>query len=83
MDNKRKRYQKQNNYEAEFLIKNPEYHLIYLELLKEARTWHGSGQYWLENECNRRAECLSRGAVDGYKMKEHSEELFFPTKKFM
>ena len=82
MENKRKRYNQRNNSVPEFLQKNPEYHLIYMRLLKEARTWNGSGQYWLGSECSRRASCLLRGDVDGYKTETQSEDLFFPTKKF-
>ena len=81
MENKRKRYNQRDNSVSDFLIQNPEYHLIYFRLLKEARTWNGSGQYWLGRECSRRASCLLRGDVGGYKTETHSEELFYKTKK--
>ena len=83
MDNKRKRYQKQNNYEAEFLIKNPEYHLIYLELLKEARTWNGSGQYLLAKECEILATKLLNGSTEHVNVIVKTENNFYKTKKFI
>ena len=80
MENKRKKYHKISNHT--FLQLNPEYHLIYLGLLKEAKTWRGSGQYWLGDDCIKRANCLTRGDINGSKITKHSEDLFHPTKKF-
>ena len=64
--------------EPHFLEQNPQYHLKYNELLKEARIWNNSGQYWLGKEANRRANCLLQGNIDGYKEVTHSHELHYP-----
>ena len=69
----RRRYN-QNN----FLLENPEYHLKYLELLKESRIWNNSGQYWMGRESMRRANCLLKGDIEGYKQVKHSHELSYP-----
>ena len=61
----------------DFLQKNPEYNLLYLQLLKEARIWNAMSQYWLGSEANRRANCLLKGDIDGYKQVKHSNELYF------
>ncbi len=61
-----------------FLQDNPEYNLKYNELLKEARVWNNSSQYWLGLEATRRAKCLLNGDVDGYKQVKHSHELYYP-----
>ena len=71
-----KRRQNKQNY-SDFLIKNPEYHLKYIELLKEARVWNSTGQYWLGNESSRRAKCLEKGDVAGYLSFKHSDILFY------
>ena len=44
--------------EPHFLELNPYYNLKYNELLKEARVWNNSAQYWLSREATRRAACL-------------------------
>ena len=61
-----------------FLEENPEYHLKYYELLKEATIWNNSGQYWLGKEANRRASCLLQGDVLGYEKVIHSDVLHYP-----
>ena len=61
-----------------FLDENPEYHLKYYELIKEARIWNNSGQYWLGKEATRRANCLHQGDIAGYEKVTHSEELHYP-----
>ena len=69
---------KQNQQSNSFLLENPEYHLKYNELLKESRIWNNSAQYWLGQEALRRAHCLLRGDVDGYKTVKHSHVLSYP-----
>ena len=64
--------------EPHFLEQNPQYHLKYNELLKEARIWNNSGQYWLGKEANRRANCLLLGDITGYEKVTHSHELHYP-----
>jgi len=72
--NRRHKQHSQNT----FLQDNPEYHLKYNELLKEARVWNSEAQYWLSLEATRRAKCLLNGDVDGYKQRKHSHELCYP-----
>ena len=61
-----------------FLEENPEYHLKYYELIKDARIWNNSGQYWLGKEATRRAKCLLQGDITGYDKVIHSHELHYP-----
>ena len=68
--------------EPHYFTKEPEYLLLYNELLKNESYWRGSGQYFMAQECQRRAKCLLDGNIEGYKQVVHSEKLFFPTKKF-
>ena len=68
---------KNNKYVNNFLIENPEYHLIYLQLLKDARVWNSTSQYWLGAEATRRAKSLVNGDIDGYKIIKYSDQLYF------
>ena len=68
---------KKNRVIKNFLQENPEYNLLYHQLLKEARVWNSISQYWLANEATRRANCLLKGDIDGYKQVKHSNELYF------
>ena len=61
-----------------FLEEKPEYHLKYYELIKDARIWNNSGQYWLGKEATRRAKCLLQGDITGYEKVTHSHELHYP-----
>ena len=63
---------KRERVENNFLQNNPNYHLEYSILRKEATFWNNSAQYWMGQEATRRAECLLRGDVDGYKTVKHS-----------
>jgi hypothetical protein len=74
MNRRRNQHQSQNT----FLQDNPEYHIKYYELRKEARVWNNTGQYWLGQEANRRAASLLNGDVDGYNAVKHSHELCYP-----
>tara|TARA_B110000285_G_C15112033_1_gene611700 strand:- start:746 stop:976 length:231 start_codon:yes stop_codon:yes gene_type:complete len=68
---------KPRNYQSSnFLIQNPEYHLKYYELLKEARIWNNTAQYWMGAEASRRAKCLANGDIAGYLSCRHSDELY-------
>ena len=64
--------------EPSFIESNPEYLLIYNRLIKEAKFWNNSAQYWLGKEAKRRSECLLRGDIVGYKQEVHSEKLHYP-----
>lgn len=64
--------------EPHFLELNPHYNLKYNELLKEARVWNNSAQYWLSSEASRRAACLLNGDISGYKQVKYSDELCYP-----
>jgi len=55
--------------------------LNYNRLIREAREWNNSGQYWLGKEAERRAKCLIENNQVDYKRQVHSEELFMKTKK--
>ena len=68
--------------EKHFLENNPEYIVIYYALLKEARVWNGSGQYWLGKESEKRAKYLLEGDIKGYEKVPKSEKLFYKTKRF-
>jgi hypothetical protein len=60
-----------------FLETSPYYTIKYNELLKEARIWNSTSQYFLGCEAERRAKCLLNGNIKGYEQRKHSEELFF------
>ena len=64
--------------QSNYLKLNPEYHLIYFNLLKEAKSWNNCSQYWLGKEATRRAGCLLRGDIDGYEKAKYSHELHYP-----
>ena len=68
--------------ETHYFFTNDECHHRYYELLKEARTWNGAGQYWLAKECERRAQCLMNGSDDGL-IPVRSEKLLQKTKRLM
>ena len=65
-------------HEPHFLQLHSEYHLKYNELRKEARIWNNSAQYWLGKEATRRADCLLRGDIAGYKQVAYSDVLHYP-----
>ena len=67
--------------EKHFLEKNSKYIVIYYILLKEARVWNGSGQYWLGKESEKRAKYLLEGDVKSYEEYPKSEDLFYKTKR--
>ena len=46
------------------LITNPEYNILYQTLIKEARMWNNSGQYWLGKEAEKKALTLLNGNID-------------------
>ena len=63
--------------EPSFIELNPEYNIIYYQLLKDGRVWTSCGQYWLAKEANRRANALLTGDLDQYKIVKHSHDLYF------
>lgn len=66
-----------------FLINNPEYNILYQNLLKEARIWNNSGQYWLGREAEKKALALLNGRPDEASTITKTEQFFFKTKKYL
>ena len=66
-----------NHVENNFLIKHPEYHLLYYQLIKEAKFWNNSGQYWLGKETYQRAQHLLNGEVEQSMKPIQSERLYY------
>lgn len=64
-----------------FLKDNPEYHGIYLDLMKTANMWEKSGQYLMASEDYRRAKCLEHGNVKAYEHTVKPETLYMSTRK--
>jgi hypothetical protein len=60
-----------------FLETSSYYTIKYHEVLKEARIWNSTGQYFLGQEAERRAKCLLIGNINGYEQRKHSEHLFY------
>ena len=69
--------------EPSFLENNPEYYIQYYEFIKNECIWNNSGQYWLGQESQRRATAILNENIDEYKIQNHSEKLFFKTKKYL
>jgi hypothetical protein len=63
--------------EKNFLEVNGEYHLMYLQFLKDARIWNSTGQYWLGIENTRRAISLLNGNVADALIPIRSENVYF------
>ena len=59
----------------------PEYILKYLDMLKQECHWRNNGQYFMAQECLRRAKCLEAENVTGYESYRKTEELYCDTKK--
>ena len=57
------------------------YFILYNELLKTERYWRNSGQYFMAQECEKRAKCLLNENIDDYKKVTHTEHLYCPTRK--
>ena len=80
----RKPYKKRRNHKREKHLMDIDtfYHIEYKRLLKDAKFWNNSGQYWLGQESQRRANAILIENIDEYKIQNHSEKLFFKNKKF-
>ena len=63
--------------EKHLMEKQPEYNLIYQRLLKEARVWNNSGQYWLGAESMRKAKQFLNGDISECNVPNKSENLFY------
>jgi len=63
------------------LITNPEYNILYQTLIKEARMWNNSGQYWLGKEAEKKALTLLNGNIDEARTITKTERFFFKTKR--
>jgi len=68
-----------NSYKREetLIETDASYYVIYTQLRKDARVWNSMAQYWLGDECNRRASALLRGDVEQYNVVKHSNDLYF------
>ena len=64
-----------------FLISNPEYNILYQNILKEARIWNNSGQYWLGKEAEKKAMGLLNGGLEQAKVITKTEQFFFKTSR--
>jgi len=60
---------------------NPEYGLIYQNLLKQERLWMNSGQYFMAKECQGRAARLLNEDISEIHIVIPTERLYCPTKK--
>ena len=65
-----------------YFLTNPQCHHRYHELLKEAKTWNGAGQYWLAKECELLATQLLNGSTEHVNVIVKTENNFYKTKKF-
>lgn len=66
-----------------YFLTNPHCHHRYYELLKEARTWNGSGQYLLAKECEILATKLLNGSKEHVNVIVKTENNFYKTQKFI
>tara|TARA_Y100000996_G_scaffold191366_1_gene149689 strand:- start:2213 stop:2437 length:225 start_codon:yes stop_codon:yes gene_type:complete len=64
-----------------FLITYPEYNILYQSLLKEARMWNNSGQYWLGKEAEKKAAGLLNGQLEQATTITKTEQFFFKTNR--
>ena len=69
-------YRRGNKLEPHFLEIHSEYNLIYQQLLKEARFWNSSGQYWLALESTNKAKQLLNGDI-GLSLKATPTEIYY------
>jgi len=60
---------------------NPEYLVIYNELMKQHRFWNSSGQYFMARECGSKAKQLLSENLEGFNQSVKPEGLYCPTKK--
>ena len=80
-----RKQRKRRNYKRETHLMETDtfYHIEYKRLVKQAKNWNDTGQYWLGKECERRANAILNENIDEYKIENHSEKLFFKTKKYL
>jgi len=76
MANRKKRNNKKHLFET-----NPEYLILYLDMLKQERCWRTQGQYYMARECQRRASNLKNEKINDYNSYQKTENLYCPTKK--
>ena len=60
---------------------NPEYNLIYQNLLKQERVWRSTGQYFMAKEYERRAVRLLNGDISEAHKAVSTEGLYCPVRK--
>jgi len=60
---------------------NPEYEIIYNDLLKQGGFWRSSGQYFMARECFRKASLLLNENLSEINKVTPTEQLYCPTKK--
>lgn len=64
-----------------YFLQQPEYLILYLDMLKQERYWRTQGQYYMARECYRRAINLVQGKIDEYNKYTKTENLYCPTRK--
>ena len=69
--------------EPHYFEKDPLACLNYNRLIKEARNWNNSGQYWLGRESEILAEQLLNGKEEAATKVVRSEQLFQKTKRML
>ena len=60
---------------------NPEYEIIHKDLIKQGDFWRSSGQYFMAQECFRKAAQLLHENLEGFDPIVKTEGLYCPTKK--
>ena len=83
MSNSEKRVRvKRNQSRKKHLFEtDPEYLILYLDMLKQEKYWRTQGQYYMARECQRRAFNLRSEKIDEYNTYLKTENLYCPTKK--
>ena len=74
---------KRNNYsnKKHLFETDPNYLILYLDMIKQEKYWRTQGQYYMARECQRRAFNLKNEKIDQYNNYLKTENLYCPTKK--
>ena len=75
------KHHKHHKRETHLFDADSKYLLRYSELMKEARIWNNSGQYWLGKQCEIFANKLLAGNTSYFTHIVKTEEHFYKTKK--
>lgn len=77
-----KRRRRNNHSNKKHLFEtDPNYLILYLDMLKQEKYWRTQGQYYMARECQRRAFNLRSEKIDEYNSYLKTESLYCPTKK--